>query len=450
MQTLNEAPASAGTNRKVLKGSVVTILGFGGAQVLRLGGNLVLTRILMPEAFGLMALITILLVGLKLFSDVGIGQSILRSPRGDDPEFLDTAWTLDLIRGFVLWGIACLLAWPLMRFYQIEDLGLLIIVASSSLAIAGFEPTRVDLALRHLRLERVTLFDLLSQFLALVVMIVIAWLTKSVWALVVGQVAGAVIRLIIMTKGLPGQRNRFRLERPAISELIHFGKWVFVSTIAGFVVLQGDKIILSTFLDLPMLGIYSIGYTLAALPLMVGSALVSRLMIPLYRDHLPQIAVANLTVLRRYRFGLSAGLLTIAGLLILTAKPLIGFLYDERYQQAAGILVILSISFMPQLLSITYDQFALTVGDSRRFFILTAMRGIMLLLCLGIGASLFGLMGVIIGFGVSSLVSSALIARLARHYHIWDPLHDTIMGAIAITIAVAGLWINWQAILMTP
>lgn len=448
MHSAIDTPPPRRLRSRILRGSAVTILGFGGTQVLRLAGNLVLTRLLMPEAFGLMTLITVLLVGLKLFSDVGISQSIMRSPRGDDPVFLDSAWTLDVIRGLLLWLVASLIAWPMAQFYGVDGLSAMVVVAASSLAVAGFEPSRVDSALRHLQLGRVTLYDLASQILATLIMIVLAWATGSVWSLVIGQVIGALIRLAMMSFGLPGQLNRFRLERDAVHELISFGKWVFVSTIAGFIVMQGDKLILSTFLSLDMLGIYNIGYTLAAVPLMIGGSLVGRLMIPLYREHPPADSVENFRTLRHYRFMLSLGLLAMSAVLALAGGWLIGFMYDPRYQAAGAVVVLLSVSFMPQIVTMSYDQIALSVGDSRRFFLLIAARGILFLICTGAGAALYGLVGVIMGQGLSFLLSCPLIARLARRYGAWDPLHDMVMGALFLAVACAALFLNRDFIML--
>src|SRR5216110_1744022 len=90
---------SSGSARRSVKqmavrGSLWTIFGFGAAQILRLGSNLVLTRLLFPKAFGLMSLISIFMQGLTMFSDLGIGPSIVRSQRGEDDLFLHTAWTI--------------------------------------------------------------------------------------------------------------------------------------------------------------------------------------------------------------------------------------------------------------------------------------------------------------------------------------------------------------------
>ena len=74
---------------RAARGSVWTAMSFFAAQAFRLGANLILTRLLFPEAFGIMALVTVLLVGLTLFSDMGTGPAIMQSKRGDDPDFLN-------------------------------------------------------------------------------------------------------------------------------------------------------------------------------------------------------------------------------------------------------------------------------------------------------------------------------------------------------------------------
>lgn len=76
-----------------IRGMVWTVAGYGASQILRLGSNLILTRLLFPELFGLMTLVNIFITGLHLFSDIGVGPSIIQNKRGDDPVFLNTAWT---------------------------------------------------------------------------------------------------------------------------------------------------------------------------------------------------------------------------------------------------------------------------------------------------------------------------------------------------------------------
>src|ERR1700722_3775887 len=87
---------------RALNATVWTIVQYGAAQGLRLVNSVILTRLLFPEAIGQMTLVTTLIVGITLLSDIGLAPSVIQSQRGDEPDFLNTAWTLQAIRGGAL------------------------------------------------------------------------------------------------------------------------------------------------------------------------------------------------------------------------------------------------------------------------------------------------------------------------------------------------------------
>lgn len=151
---------------------------FGLGQAMRLASNLVLTRILSPEDFGLMTLVTSFLIGLAMFSDMGFGPSIMQSKRGDDPAFLDTIWTLKIIRGFVIFFAALAMSWPLAVFYDAPQFAWVFPVAASSLLIGGFFPTRIDSAARHLQIGRLTVLELCNQLIGVLITIAAALILK--------------------------------------------------------------------------------------------------------------------------------------------------------------------------------------------------------------------------------------------------------------------------------
>ena len=114
-----------------------TLFGYGASQAFRLLSNLVLARLLAPEHFGLIAIVTVFMIALAMFSDVGIGPNIIQSERGEDEDFLNTAWTVQIIRGFLLWFACLVLAWPMSIFYKQPDLALLIPVSGLVAIISG-------------------------------------------------------------------------------------------------------------------------------------------------------------------------------------------------------------------------------------------------------------------------------------------------------------------------
>src|SRR5438105_946486 len=108
------APASSSgqipLRRRVLNAGAWTFVGYGLSLAIRFGSNLLLTRLLVPEMFGVMAIAIVVLVGLVMFSDLGLGQSVVRSERGSEPLFLNTAWAVQILRGILLWFVALLVS----------------------------------------------------------------------------------------------------------------------------------------------------------------------------------------------------------------------------------------------------------------------------------------------------------------------------------------------------
>jgi O-antigen/teichoic acid export membrane protein len=85
--------------QRALRAGGWSIAGYGLSQTIRLGSNLVMTRLLAPEMFGVIAIAMMVTVILSMLSDIGLRQNIVQSRRGDDPAFLDTAWVVQVVRG---------------------------------------------------------------------------------------------------------------------------------------------------------------------------------------------------------------------------------------------------------------------------------------------------------------------------------------------------------------
>ncbi|MEX0279106.1 MAG: oligosaccharide flippase family protein [Ruegeria sp.] len=436
----------AGLKARALRSSLWSFLGFGGSQAVRLASNLVLTRLLFPEAFGLMSLILVVLIGLSMFSDAGIEPSIQHSKRGDEPDFLDTAWSMQVTRGVLLWLASGILAYPLSLFYNEPALAYMLPVAGVSLFIQGLNPTRVITAGRHLMIGRLTLIDFMSQTAGVVLMVALALIFKSVWVLVAGAIASSAMKLVFCTLLLEGHKNRFRWEASAFHELFHFGKWIYLSTVTGFFVAHGDRIILGKFISIDMLGIYNIGYLLATFPLFLGEAVLGRVLIPLYREKPPSASRENFLKLRKMRILVTGSLLTLTLLMAAFASPIVSFLYDPRYAAAGGIATLISVAIMPQIILKTYDRVALASGDSRSFCIYMVISSVAQISCFLIGVSMFGLVGALVGQFIAGLAVYPALVWLARRHQAWDPLHDAIFGLSGIALGLAAVWYNIDAI----
>ena len=163
---------------------------------LRFVGSIVLTRLFAPELFGLMTLLTTIIVGLSLFSHIGFEDSIIQNPRGDDEPFINTTWTIQVLRGIALWLVMVIVAWPIARFYDPRLLWLLPVVGFASV-ISGFSsPSLLSLS-RHLGVGRLSLLELICQFVLYVVAVGWAYFDRTIWALVVARLASELVRMLL-------------------------------------------------------------------------------------------------------------------------------------------------------------------------------------------------------------------------------------------------------------
>ncbi len=442
------ANALRGDNLKdrAFQGALWATGGMAAGMFLRLASNLVLTRLLFPEAFGMMALVQIFLTGLVLFSDIGLHTSIIRSDRGNDPAFLNTAWTLQILRGVMLWLFSCTIALPVAWFYDEPLLAALLPIAGLTALISGFNPTRTFTANRDLILGRLTMIGLGSQVFGIAAMILLAWILHSVWALVIGMLLSAAVKQVLLWTRMPGRRDRLQIERAALWELIHFGKWLFISSACSFLVNHADRAILGKFITLDMLGIYSIGFFLASVPLMLSRPLASKIVFPLYKQRPPWESVENQSKIFRMRWWMTGALLAVSAVLVLVGDLLVRFLYDARYTLAGPMLVLMVISQLPLVILSSYDHILLAAGDSKRFMSRLATNAFAQTTLVFVGVIQFGLIGAILAPGLAAIMVYPVLISAVRRYDGWDPKHDIICGTIALVIAMTGLWFNHSAI----
>jgi O-antigen/teichoic acid export membrane protein len=419
-----------GFRARAIRSSAIVVFGFGTSNVLRLLSNLLLTRLLFPEAFGLMSLVYVFLMGLHLFSDVGLNLSIVQNKRGDEPDFLATVWSIQILRGALLWLGACALAYPVSLIYNEPRLAQLLPVVGFTAFIQGFTTTNTALADRNLQIGTRVMTDLVSQVATLIVTLGGAWLTGSVWSLVVGAVFGAILKVALQNSLLKGPKNRWHLDRSMVGEVLHFGKYIFLGSVAGFLINHGDRAILGGFVSLADLGIFTVGMMFANVPNDLARTVGGQIIFPLFSKFPPSESRENRRkVLRARRLVLLAVTLA-SGALSLISVPMVDFLYDSRYHDAGPILALLGFTITAQIGSSNYDGSYLGVGDSSQHFRLTLVQAVAQVCLSWVLISNFGVLGAIFTLGASELIIYPYKASVAHRFGSWDPLTDLAVLAI--------------------
>lgn len=440
-----EANAGRSLKQRALQGTFWTVMGYGGNQVIRLGSNLVLTRLLFPEAFGLMALVQVFMQGLQMFSDIGIVPSIIQHKRGDDPTFLNTAWTIQVIRGVWLFVGACVLAVPAAWFYREPMLAQLLPVVGITALINGFNSTRLATVNRHLQLARMTILELGAYSVGVAVMILLAWASReyfgpedlrSVWALASGGIVGALMELVLSHTILPGQPNRFCWDREAVNAIAQFGRWIFISTALTFFAGQGDRLLMGWVMNVEFLGIYTIAQSFSSAAWQLIARVIERVLFPSYSELVRDRPAHLYSAIRRSRLRLIAFSWSTSLFFLLLGQGLISFLYDDRYSAAGWMLQVLALGSLVSILSGTYDGILMAQGKTGLVTALLVIQIALQFAAMLLGFHFGGQVGVIVGLSAMRWLLYPFKAIFFIRLSFWQPEVDLPLIAIAVGIVV--------------
>lgn len=424
----------------MLRGSLFEMGAYGLAQVLRLGSNLILTRLLVPEAFGLMTTVATINMGLLLLSDVGIEQSVIQSEDGDEEDFLHTAWSMQILRGLGLYLLALAITYPLALVENEMDLLLLIPIGSLNVVVSGFGSMREFLLRRHVNIGWLMLLELGTQAIAVAVMIGWASVWPSIWALVGGNIVRDVVRTVA-THRLPGtHRDRFRMNAAHRAAIVKFGRWILGSSAVFFFASYSDRLILLPYIGATMLGVYSIAVLLSEAAFTVIGKVIHGVLFPIFsrvrlegNDRLKEVY---------YEARLRLDVLSMGGIGVLSMLgPLIvEVLWDDRYIEAGWMLQVLCFRAAMRALFAPADALVMSLGQTRIGFINNATRAGMLFVGIPLGWHLGGMVGIIWAIAVAEIPGLFILWPALIRRGVFRPSRELLAlgyGAVGVALGYA-------------
>lgn len=394
------------SEKLVMRGAVWTIGAYGVSVGLRFVSNVILSRLVMPEVFGIMLVINTLRSGIELLSDVGIGQNIIHNRNGEDKAFRDTAWTIQMLRGVLLFVIMFLAAAPLGQLYSLPASA--IQFASITPAIVGAASVSIYVLQRRMQLVRLNLFDLSMDFIGAVLVVGLAFYSPTFWSLILAGVIGAAIRTCA-TYLLPHRRNWFAWQPHYASQILHFGKWIYLASLLAFLSASFDKLFLGQSIPLAMLGIYGIARNIADLPAALSARLGYSVVFPLVSREKDRPRAELRAHLLPMRLKLLFACAVCMAFGIAVADYAVRIIYDSRYHEATWMLPILLVGVWGAILC-SVNEYAL-LGAGKPIYGAAANLAKLVSLAVGIplGLHFHGLLGAIVVIALSDLARYFII-----------------------------------------
>lgn len=330
-------------------------------QAVRLGSSVVLASLLAPALLGTMLLINTLRTGVELLTDVGVGQNIINNPRGGEPAFYNTAWTIQILRGVLLTILALALSVPVAQIYDNAELKYLLPFVAPVFFIAGLMSPSRFLLQKRMEVRKVATFDLVLGAIAAIVQIAVVAYSPTINALIWGLIVSTAISTIGSFYIIDWRGHKLQWDMPAAKSILHFGKWIFLSTLIYFLAMNFDRLYFADAIPLALLGVYGIARTFSDTIMLLFQHLGNSLIFPkisasalrgadLRRSIGPMRRVILLVIATALAIGVSI------------ADQFIFLVYDARYHAAGFFLTVLLFGTWFSTLSTMSDALMMGVG----------------------------------------------------------------------------------------
>ena len=417
------------------------------ARLFDLALLLILSRILTPDDFGLIAL---------AMAPIFIGEAVLELPlvqallRFDRPTkaMYDTAFTLSILRGLALAALFISLSVPLANFYSEPRLTLLVCALSLAPILRGTTSPKLVIFMKEMDFRRDFLLDVVGKAVAFVVATTMAIYTQSYWAIAAATIT-APIAMNVLSYVLAPYRPGITL-----TEWKHFADmigWNSLSQIIDATNWQMDRLLLGRFVPVEALGRYTIANDLITLP---HRSFVTPLSRPLMANFTLQKKPEDLS--NAYSLSLSAIFLLMAPILLILsmlAEPIVLILLGDKWLAAAPIAKWLAAIGILSLPVTPLAPLALSQDKTRFLTLRAAFELTVKLPSMIYGVIFYGIWGAIGARAITAaltLIATLLIVRRLIGLSFRRQIQPLISGGVAVALMGLVIWFTKPEIGTAP
>jgi O-antigen/teichoic acid export membrane protein len=401
---------------KALRGGAWSIAGYGVQTALRFVSRIVLAKLLLNAApLGTVAVITTILMGLEMISDLGIGVNIVQHRDGADPRFLGTAFSVQAMRSGALYLLAAAMAFPISWIYRDPQLAPLLLFGAMSVLLRGFANPGLSVMTRRVDLRLPTMVTVVSEVVGFIVTVVWAFKQPSAWALVAGTVATSAAYAV--ASQFAGPRVKFAWDGAVAKGIVQFGGWIILSTGTYFLSSRGEVLMLKGSIPDIEFGCFAFASMLVTTPLGAVTQLGSQVLLPMMAGWIREDASVARRRFRHVKWMFTGLAVCVAWGAILLGPPLVAMLHLNKSYAALGWMVqFLGFRAAMDVFALPVASTLLASGASRYSAFANLVRLVVLIVGLLLTLRTWGLHGaiwVLVGGPILAYVS--ILPGVRRH-----------------------------------
>ncbi len=408
-------------------------------QVGRIGFVLVLARLLTPTDFGLVAMALVVTGFVIAFSDLGLGAALVQRHAIDERDRSTVFW-IGLGAGVLLTAVGIALSGPLAYFYGEPAVQGLMAALSLSFVVTALGATQRALLTREMDFRRLELSTIAGVYMGGAIGVVCAVAGWGPWALVAQQLTIAVVSTAVVWLVSPW-RPRFVYSNASLRSLGGYGGNVLGTRLTYYAQESALPLIIGRALGSAALGVFTIAYTIALVPLTRLAIPVGEVLFPAFsqlqhdRERITEFWLRALRILAAISMPAMAGLIVVA-------PDLIPTLLGEQWDEAVPVVQILAWVGLLQALAAWNGSILMGLGKANTLFRATLVFLVLYVLAFLVGVQ-WGIVGTAIAYAAASTVLEAVYLWLttqALAISFFRPLRALAgVGQAALGMAVAAV-----------
>lgn len=220
--------------------------------------NMILARLLVPEVFGVVATLTMVVSFAELFTDAGFQKYLVQHEFADDADYelsTNVAFWTNLILSFLIWELIAILAGPIANLTGVSGCEYAIIAISMEIPILAFSSIQMARYRRVFDFKSLFVARMVTSAVPLVVTVPLALWLRSYWALVFGTLARDILNAVILTLR-SSWKPKFRYSFRKLKEMISFSIWTVVENVTIWLTSYIGTFIVGISLSSYYLGLY--------------------------------------------------------------------------------------------------------------------------------------------------------------------------------------------------
>jgi O-antigen/teichoic acid export membrane protein len=427
-----------------------TAFSFAAMAVLRLLSSIVLTRLLYPEAYGIVTMVSSVAFVVEMLSDVGVMRLMVRHERAEDQTFINTMWTIRLARGALNAMIVFLVAPWLAELYGEPALAGALRLFAPWFLLYGLESMSFPLAVRRQRVRWVNYTELLATVGSTIFTIAVSY----VWRDHRGMILGMLVNRALMSGAswlfYRSERPRLQFDRSVARESVDTSRYTVPSSIVTLLISQFDKFIFLKLFNMQLLGLYGLAGNIGG-PIeglvnkITRSVLYPRCAAAFRRD--------PATVRETYyaeNAKLMAFILFLPAALAGASEFLVHVLYDARYAYAWVILQAFAVRSVLGALASLAENLIVATDTLQPLLVANVLRALWLVPGCLIGATYWGFTGFLYAAMLETLPGLLFFLWLQYRRGLMIPKYEAMKLAFIGAVFTASLAVSHQLMAVVP